>query len=220
MENFTQIPNIIIDEWMKTMHASSFMVLMVICRKTLGWQKEYDFISLSQIQELTGISRPVVIKALKELADKDLIIISQKLRINQYKLNLSKESLPIQNEIVKDINYISKESLPIDSKETLHTKEINKEIKQKKYIYPTTLKEIELYAKEKLYIHVDCAFFFKYFTDGNWHDMNNNIVKNWKLKLLTWEEKAKNNKPKDQPNEYRVGVITKRPPIFKREETI
>jgi hypothetical protein len=27
-------------------------------------------------------------------------------------------------------------------------------------------------------------------------------------------------KPKDQPNEYRVGAITKRPPIFKREETI
>ena len=49
MEQYTQIPNFIIDEWMQIMKPTSFKVLMVICRKTLGWRKESDYISQTQL---------------------------------------------------------------------------------------------------------------------------------------------------------------------------
>lgn len=126
MENFTRIPNHLFDEWMKTMQASSFIVLMAICRKILGWNKESDNISLSQIEEITGLTRPVVIKAIKDLTKRKLIIKDQSGKINNYSLNISKENLPIQNEIVNNINHDGKENLPIIaeiSKESLHTKE-------------------------------------------------------------------------------------------------
>ena len=141
MDQYTKIPNLILDEWMKNMHASSFTVLMAICRKTLGWQKESDNISLTQIQELTGLTRPVVIKAIKELTNKELIIKNQDRKINNYRLNISKDFLPMQNGIVNNINQTSKENLPIDSKESLHTKESNKETKQNKY-YTDEMKDI------------------------------------------------------------------------------
>ena len=141
MDQYTRIPNFILDEWMRIMHASSFTVLMAICRKTLGWQKESDNISLTQIQELTGLTRPIVVKAIKELTNKELIIKNQDKKINNYRLNISKDFLPIQNGIVNNINQISKENLPIDSKESLHTKESNKETKQNKY-YTNEMKEL------------------------------------------------------------------------------
>ena len=99
MEKFTQIPNVIIDEWMKNMNASSFTVLMVICRKTLGWQKESDYVSQSQIMEFTGLSKNSVIRALKELKDKELINAIEKPGITtNYTLNLtSAKSEPVPN---------------------------------------------------------------------------------------------------------------------------
>lgn len=57
--NFTQIPNEILDK-MADMTPAEFKVLMAICRKTFGWQKERDVISLSQLEELTGLSRTAV----------------------------------------------------------------------------------------------------------------------------------------------------------------
>ena len=154
MDQYTRIPNFILDEWMRIMHASSFTVLMAICRKTLGWQKESDNISLTQIQELTGLTRPVVIKAIKELTNKELIIKNQDRKINNYRLNISKDFLPIQNGIVNNINQTSKESLPIDSKESLHTKESNKENKQNKY-YTQQIQELYNYwnSLDKLQLH-------------------------------------------------------------------
>lgn len=57
--NFTQIPNEILDK-MAEMTPAEFKVLVAICRKTFGWQKERDVISLSQLEELTGLSRTAV----------------------------------------------------------------------------------------------------------------------------------------------------------------
>lgn len=57
--NFTQIPNDLLDK-MADMSPAEFKVLMAICRKTFGWRKSHDVISLSQLEEMTGLSRTAV----------------------------------------------------------------------------------------------------------------------------------------------------------------
>lgn len=56
--------------------------------------------------------------------------------------------------------------------------------KEKEYKAPT-LTDIQNYIKEKS-LKVDAEYFYNYFTVGNWIDSNGNRVKNWKQKLLTW----------------------------------
>lgn len=58
--NYTQIPNVILDELMPLMSGSEMKVTLAIARKTFGWQKRQDQISISQLMELTGLSKPSV----------------------------------------------------------------------------------------------------------------------------------------------------------------
>lgn len=48
--------------------------LWVIFRKTYGWEKKFDWIALSQFEEMTGIKRPNVVRALCKLIDKNIVI--------------------------------------------------------------------------------------------------------------------------------------------------
>jgi hypothetical protein len=60
---------------------------------------------------------------------------------------------------------------------------------------PPTLKEIENYCKERK-SPVNPKTFFDYFNEGNWIDSKGNKVKSWKQKVITWENREKNqNRP-------------------------
>lgn len=72
--NYTQIPNVIFDYWMFHLSPAEFKVLMCICRKTFGWHKTLDKISLKQIQEITGLSRKGITDNLNRLLDLNIII--------------------------------------------------------------------------------------------------------------------------------------------------
>lgn len=137
MEQYTQIPNYIIDEWMSNMKSSSFKVLMVICRKTLGWQKESDYISQSQIMEITGLSKNAVIRALAELKDKELINVIERQGITtNYTLNLtSSKTEPVPKE-----NHTSSKTEP-EPVPKRNTQKKNKETIQNKY-YTNGIKEL------------------------------------------------------------------------------
>lgn len=63
-----------------------------------------------------------------------------------------------------------------------------------------TLAEIEAYIAEKNML-VDANKFFDYFEAGNWKDSNGKQVKNWKQKLITW-----NNHTKPEEQEQAGGV--------------
>lgn len=58
--NYTQMPNVLLDH-MAEMGNAELRIIMAIARKTFGWQKCSDRISLSQLVELTGLSRQGVI---------------------------------------------------------------------------------------------------------------------------------------------------------------
>ncbi len=73
---------------------------------------------------------------------------------------------------------------------------------------PPTLEEVQAYIVERG-SSVDAKRFFDYYNEGNWHDRTGKPVKNWKQKLITWEQKddvkprkqvftAKEMEPEDQ----------------------
>lgn len=73
-EKFTQIPNHVLEALaMIRIPGEPRQILDVILRKTLGWHKISDRISLSQFQELTGMKKPSIIRAIKTLLEMDLI---------------------------------------------------------------------------------------------------------------------------------------------------
>ncbi len=72
--NYTQCPNVIFDYWLPILGFAELKIFMVIIRKTFGWHKIKDRISLSQLQKLTGISgKHHILKAIQDLEERKLI---------------------------------------------------------------------------------------------------------------------------------------------------
>ena len=57
MKNFTPIPNWLIDEVMPACsnRPNTWRIVCAVARKTVGWQKERDKISITQFMQMTGI---------------------------------------------------------------------------------------------------------------------------------------------------------------------
>lgn len=139
MSNFVpnsfQVPNAFVDEVLNKISDAACKIYLVICRKTRGWNKEMDSISLSQFEEITGKSRPTVVKCLNELINVGLVVEQPStIHGNTFKLGndtsiglvlkfpsknfllpeiygqSSKNSLPL---LVKNFNYTSKNFLPL-----------------------------------------------------------------------------------------------------------
>ena len=105
--NTTQIPNDVFDSLMPSLSGGELKVLLYICRRTFGFQKDSDRISLSQIahgittktgrvlDHGTGLCKRHVINALKTLEKKNIIIITREVdetgfnAINTYRLNMA-----------------------------------------------------------------------------------------------------------------------------------
>lgn len=62
--NYTQIPNAILDN-MPSMSMPEFCVVMAICRQTFGWHKKSEKLSVTQLREMTGLSKDAVLRALE-----------------------------------------------------------------------------------------------------------------------------------------------------------
>lgn len=87
--NYTQVPNVVIDELMSELSDSAFKMYVLLIRKTKGLDKTKVSISLSQFVKLSGKSRPTVVKALDELIGLGLISKNHQTAFgNEYELNL------------------------------------------------------------------------------------------------------------------------------------
>src|SRR5918999_2114999 len=87
--NTTQIPNDVFDSLMPRLTGGELKVLLYICRRTFGFQKDSDCISLSQISKGittkagrvldsgTGLCKRHVITALKTLEKKNIITVTR-----------------------------------------------------------------------------------------------------------------------------------------------
>lgn len=72
--NSFQIANAVIDEYLSQMSGNALKCYVLIVRKTRGWQKTHDSLSISQIKKFTGIRKEETVqKAIDELVDLGLI---------------------------------------------------------------------------------------------------------------------------------------------------
>jgi phage replication O-like protein O len=72
--NHTQTPNELFDHWLPHLTEAELKVLLVIFRKTFGWHKNRDKISITQLMTLTGLAKHSVINAGRTLHQKGLIL--------------------------------------------------------------------------------------------------------------------------------------------------
>lgn len=88
--NAFQIPNDIVDEIMAKLSGNAIKCYLLIVRKTLGWNKQLDFIPASQFHDLTGIKKAdTLTAAIKELEIFSLIIAQRERgKVTGYRLNL------------------------------------------------------------------------------------------------------------------------------------
>lgn len=119
----TQMPNELMEILMsKMVNASMKSVLTLIARKTYGFHKETDEISLTQFEKHTGLTRPTIVASLSKLQQAQLVLLLSKGRSrissNRWQLDLSnwEEKLVKLHELVKN------DPLQL-VKNPLHTKE-------------------------------------------------------------------------------------------------
>ncbi|MBI5414478.1 replication protein [Candidatus Peregrinibacteria bacterium] len=121
-DGFTKIPNEILEEMARSrIFTEKARVFFVILRKTSGWNKEQDWIALSQFVKMTGIDKPNVCRALRSLQRNRIVVKTD----NKYRIN----GIPTQWEILsKGTTFITMDNClyqkrqPRLSKST-HTKE-------------------------------------------------------------------------------------------------
>ena len=127
--SYTRIPNEIIDNL--RLNPYQFQIFSIIIRKTDGWCKVEDGISLSQFEKLVTFSKNTIIKTIKELQELNLIEVVvhfdsvKKIHsYNTYKVSqgvvhqMNKGSSPDEQGVVHQMNKqkktITKETTSID----------------------------------------------------------------------------------------------------------
>ena len=159
--NYTQIPNALLGDikrgnqvepgLMASLEGSELKVYLAVCRMTIGYHQESRRASFSMLEQLTGLSRPAVNKAAKELEKRGLIERSTDGGVTLWKAmvnlensqevvnsvnqeddnytNYGKVVVNSVNRPVNSVNQTGKLSLPPSKKET--EKETNKKKKGK-----------------------------------------------------------------------------------------
>jgi len=135
LPNTTQTPNDILDNSMKELSGSEFKVIMAILRKTLGWHKWADYISISQIMEATGLSNRQSINCVNSLEKKGFIRTKKSKRTTTLITINFTEASEESSQGGENSSLGSEESSLATGEKSSHTKHINK---------PTNYKHSEL----------------------------------------------------------------------------
>lgn len=99
--NTCQVPNVIFDYVMPKVSHAEFKVIMAVVRKTYGWNKKEDWISLRQLMKMTGVSNRMVITAVRSL---EWLISARKNSLGhvEYSLNIDQNGkliVPLSGEL-------------------------------------------------------------------------------------------------------------------------
>lgn len=120
------IPNSVVDELMAEMSGVELKCYLFVIRKTKGWNKEFDAISLTQFIKFTGAGKTAVVDALKNLVELGLLVKKTGVRnTSVYAINLFGNQTSSENELVQKVNSTSSESELVTSSESEHTKNNN-----------------------------------------------------------------------------------------------
>ena len=121
--NSFQVPNALVDDLMAELDGVELKCYLFVIRKTKGWNKEYDAISLTQFIKFTGAGKTAVVDALKKLVDLGFLVKKTGVRnTSVYAINLFGKQTGSESELVQKVNITSSESEPVTSSESEHTK--------------------------------------------------------------------------------------------------
>lgn len=119
---FTPIANEILEMLVNAcLLGSEYQVVFFVLRKTYGWKKKHDIISLTQFEKGTGLSRPTIVKTLKNVLIKNLLVKAS-LPYNKYAFSFNKnyETWVVKAPLlVKSKGIYSKDALTETSKDAL-----------------------------------------------------------------------------------------------------
>ena len=120
--NYTQVPNVILDEMMADMGHAEFKVVMAIIRGTAGWHRKSARMSITYLEEATGLSRPSVTAGTKKAIARGIVKRTKSGDSHIYELVVKSLN---QNDCASKETLLptSKETLPLASKVTLPNKE-------------------------------------------------------------------------------------------------
>jgi len=138
-KGYTYIPNKLIEKLMKiNLSPYQYRVLFCVLRKTFGWHKNEDKISLTQFEKIINIDKRHINKAIKNLEKIKILKVCRKDHINNYKLNLNfsiknigsgaRVGTSAQNSTTQVSELAPKKVL-----KKVHTKKIKKTIQNKKF---------------------------------------------------------------------------------------
>lgn len=122
--NYTQMPNVILDEMMCDMSGAEFKVVMAICRKTFGWHKVRDRISISQLMKITGLGNSTVIEATSKAIERGII---ERFPIGQsfaYEINVTETCEEISQEPMRKSNGLDEKPVRKSHTQKIVLKEI------------------------------------------------------------------------------------------------
>ena len=126
LPNSFQVPNLFVDDILKYLTGSEAKLMIFLMRKTFGWIKENDRISITQFQKGAGLSRQCVIDGLSELVKLQIIKKTENKSGNFYGMNIKWESEVIdgslKNRPVYLLDYQGLKNRPVGSLKIRHTK--------------------------------------------------------------------------------------------------
>lgn len=88
-DGYSPIPNLILEALARTYFTNyEVRILFILWRKTLGWNKKSDAISLSQFVDATGILKPNIVRTLNKLIQRGIIISGDNGKTTKYEFNM------------------------------------------------------------------------------------------------------------------------------------
>jgi phage replication O-like protein O len=195
-------------------------ILLLIMRKTYGWNKSEDDISRSQIVEATGLLNPHVTTAIQELQSKNVLIISNGKYAKKYKINkyydqwrvtetvTITESVPltetvtitetVTNRYQNGNNPLPKQypqkTTPKDNtKDNIKEKILNKKISLKEFIEnckQANIKTID--DSDSIFEFIDQAHIPTEFLNLAWLSFKNQYLENESKKQIDWRDYFRN----------------------------
>ncbi len=189
-QGYVAIANEIVDKFCRyRLSGEEWLVLWVILRKTYGWNKKQDRISLSQFAVMTNLKRQNSLRALKKLASKKIIVVikTDATMTNMYKFNknfdcwtpLSKKITGASKKIRSGINIDNK-----GASKKIHTKDIKDTIQKTREI-PPLLDAVKDYFKELNYPD-QAEPFYDHFQSNGWKVGGKAPMKDWKAAARQW----------------------------------
>ena len=151
--NYTQIPNVLLDEIMQEMTEAELRVCLAIMRNTFGWQRQSHKMSLSYLQQATGLSRQGVLNGIESGINRGIICKESDGASYRYSLTISEYQstkwTSQRNRLVNEVDHASQRSRPllvnevdqllvneVDTTKKSTKKKKNKENRERKATFP------------------------------------------------------------------------------------